>query len=844
MDDFFGFIVFLVAIVPVCLFLMLAKLMSQQSSFQSELRESLTKIDKAIRDDRKLLRELSKQLINPEPEAPPQPAVCASQAAITEQVLFELPAQANIIEPNPPQKETITTIVEPFQPVSPDEAWEYAWPPTEPSRFELAAKQVLQEIWNWIIVGEGHRPEGMAMEYAVASNWLLRVGVLILVTGIGFFLKYSIDNGLIGEQARVALSVLAGVGMIIGGVRLAYGNYHLFSQGLLGGGIAVLYFSVFAAHSFYHLLDVIPTFALMILVTACAATLAIRLDSMLVAIFAIIGGYCTPMMLSTGQVNFPGLFSYMLLLGAGILAINWYKQWHLLNFLSFVFNYLLFFGAMQNYDIGYFWQVLPYLTGFFVLYSTTVFLFCLVNQTKSTLLDLLALIINAAIFFTTAYNLIEVAYGQIWIALISVLLAAFYIGHVYYCLARRVADRELLLSFIGLAAFFITITLPLLLSNQWITVSWSLQALVMLWIAGKLRSAFLQQLAYLLYLIVLVRFCFIDLPGQYGFSGVTMDGELPLSQFLLGLMERIVSFGIPIMSLALAYTLIEKPAPASPLACDSANDVPLLLKENSLLQMIIVISAGLLFIVVQLELYRSFGYLYPPLQLPILTLVWLAMSWLLLGRYLSTPGDGLLQVLRLFMIGVVLKLLLFDLPSWDLNLGQIASNDTVLTLRYGGGYSFQLALMRLLDFAAIIGFLLFALRRLSTTDNDTGNIRQWLGGAALALLFTFLSLEVNSLLYQYVPGLRSGGVSILWSIFGLSLVFAGIKRQISALRLIGLALFALVAWKVFFIDLARLDQIYRIIAFIVLGMLALGGAFFYMRYQQTFTGQQADETSS
>lgn len=843
MDDFFGFIVFIafiLVLVPLALFLMLAKLMSQQSSLKSELIESLANIEKAMRDDRKLLRELSQQLIEPVPESSPQPA----QAPLTEQVLFEIPAQISTIDPPPPQKETTTNLAEPIHAISSDEAWELPTrQPAEPSRFELAAKQILHEIWNWIIVGEGHR-EGMAMEYAIASNWLLRIGVLILVTGIGFFLKYSIDNGLIGEQARVALSVLAGIGMIIGGVRLAYGNYHLFSQGLLGGGIAVLYFSVFAAHSFYNLLDVVPTFTLMILVTACAATLAIRLDSMLVAIFAIIGGYCTPMMLSTGQVNFPGLFSYMLLLGAGILAINWYKQWHLLNFLSFVFNYLLFFGAMQNYEVGYFWQVLPYLTGFFVLYSTTVFLFCLVNQTKSTLLDLLALIINATIFFTTAYDLIEVVYGQIWIALVSVLLAAFYIGHVYYCLARRVADRDLLLSFIGLAAFFITITLPLLLSNQWITVSWSLQALVMLWMASKLRSAFLQQVAYLLYLIVLVRFCFIDLPGQYSFSGFTMDSELPLSQFLLGLMERIVSFGIPIMSLALAYTLIEKPAPASPLACDADNDVPLLLKENALLQMIMVIAAGLLFIVVQLELYRSFGYLYSPLQLPVLTLVWLMMSLLLLQRYLAKPGDGLLQTIRLFMIGVVLKLLLFDLPSWDLNLGQIASNDTVLTLRYGGGYSLQLALMRLLDFAAIIGFLLFALRRLSTTDNDTGNIRQWLGGTALALLFTFLSLEVNSLLYQYVPGLRSGGVSILWSIFALSLVFAGIKRQISALRLIGLALFALVAWKVFFIDLARLDQIYRIIAFIVLGMLALGGAFFYMRYQQTFTGHKADETSS
>jgi len=840
-DDFFGFIAFIVIVVPVVLIVMLAMLMTRQNRYRDEISQSLSQIEKALREDRKLLKELSKRLIEPVAETP-QPAVFEPQTSATAQVLFEIPATQAIIEPSPPLAEITAIIAEPISTATSNDDWNQStWQAAEPSRFELAAKQILQEIWNWIIVGEGHRPEGMAMEYAVASNWLLRIGVLILVTGIGFFLKYSIDNGLIGEQARVALSVLAGVGMIIGGVRLVGGKYHLFSQGLLGGGIAVLYFSVFAAHSFYHLLEAYPTFALMILVTACAAVLAIRLDSMLVAIFAIIGGYCTPILLSTGQVNFPGLFSYMLLLGVGILAINWYKQWHLLNFLSFFFNYLLFFGAMQNYEVSYFWQVLPYLTGFFVLYSTTVFLFCLVNQTKSTLLDLLALIINAAIFFGTAYHLVETAYGQIWVALVTVALAAFYVGHVYYCLARRVADRELLISFIGLASFFVTITLPLLLSNQWITVSWSLQALVMLWMAGKLRSAFLQQIAYLLYLIVLVRFCFIDLPGQYGMA---MDSEQPFGDFLFGLLERVISFGIPIASLALAFKLIEKPAPASPLACDAGNDVPLWLKDNWLLQATLIIAAGMLFIVLQLELYRSFGYLYPPLQLPVLTLVWLAMSLLLLLRYLATPGTWLLQAMRLFVIGVVLKLLFFDLPSWDLNLGQIASNDSVLTLRYGGGYSFQLALMRLLDFAAIIGFLLFAFRRLSTNNETTGNIRQWLGGAALVLLFTFLSLEINSMLYQYVPGLRSGGVSILWSIFGLSLVFAGIKRQISAFRLVGLALFALVAWKVFFIDLARLDQIYRIIAFIVLGMLALGGAFFYMRYQQTFIGNAADGKSS
>lgn len=848
MDDFWGFFAFILIMVPLALIVMLAMIMGRQNRNRDEVSRTLAKIEKALHEDRQLLRELAKRFAEPVAEAT-QPAVSEPQAPTIEGTSFETPATEAAVEPLFAEFGTETladtgmkSVDEPAPVVAPENPWNQAdWQPSEPSRFELAAQKILKEIWNWIIVGEGHRPEGVSMEYAVASNWLLRIGVLILVTGIGFFLKYSIDNGMLGEQARVALTVLAGVGMIIGGVRLVGGKYHLFSQGLLGGGIAVLYFSVFAAHSFYHLVDVFPTFALMILVTACAAILAIRLDAMLVAIFAIIGGYCTPILLSTGQVNFPGLFSYMLLLGVGILAVNWYKQWHLLNFLGFFFNYLLFFGAMQKYEVGYFWQVVPFLTGFFVLYSTTVFLFCLVNKTKSNLLDLSALLVNAAIFFVTAFDLIDDAYGQIWTALLTVAMAAFYVGHVYYCLARRIADRELLISFIGLAAFFVTITLPLLLSNQWITVSWSLQALVMLWMAGKLRSAFLRQVAYLLYLIVLVRFCFIDLPDQYGMA---MHSDQSFGEFLLGVLERVISFGIPIASLALAYTLIEKPVPASPLACEAANDVPLWLKDNWLLQAALIVVAGMLFVVLQLELYRSFAYLYPPLQLPVLTLVWLAMGLLLLQRYLVSPCAWMLKVLRLLLLGLLIKLLLFDLPSWDIDLGRIANDDSVWTLCYGGAYSFQMALMRLLDFSAIIGFLLFAFRRFLAAGEESGNIRQWLGGAALVLLFAFLSLEINSLLYQYVPGLRSGGVSILWSLFALSLVFAGIKRQVSAFRLTGLALFALVAWKVFFIDLARLEQIYRIVAFIVLGMLALGGAFFYMRYQQTFIGNNADEKTS
>lgn len=164
-------------------------------------------------------------------------------------------------------------------------------------------------------------------------SWI--AGIAMLVAAVTF-LRYSIEHGWLSPPVRLAIGIATGVGLLVACESRRAQRYGVTAHALTAAGIATLFASFYSAHALWHLLGAIPTFGLLVLVTAVAVLLSIRRDSMFIALLGLLGGFATPALLSTGEDHPFGLFGYLLLLNAGLSWVAYKKRWPLLPALSTV----------------------------------------------------------------------------------------------------------------------------------------------------------------------------------------------------------------------------------------------------------------------------------------------------------------------------------------------------------------------------------------------------------------------------------------------------------------------------------------------------------------------------
>jgi hypothetical protein len=247
------------------------------------------------------------------PELPSVAAIAAVEAAPRQPA----PAPARPVpHAIPPERITVS----PAPPPIPVAAEEIAAPPPLPSTKPVP----------WL-TPEPARPLVPAInwEQFMGVKLLAWIGGLAAFLAVAFLVKYSFDNNLISREVRMALGFIAGLGFLVGGVVMSRKQYAVLSHTLCGTGVVILYAVTFASHAVYHFepFTLVPTFLLMVLVTTTAFLLAVRLNAMVVAILGMLGGFLTPILLSTGVDNPFGLFGYIAILDAGLILVAVHRRW-------------------------------------------------------------------------------------------------------------------------------------------------------------------------------------------------------------------------------------------------------------------------------------------------------------------------------------------------------------------------------------------------------------------------------------------------------------------------------------------------------------------------------------
>lgn len=345
------------------------------------------------------------------------------------------------------------------------------------------------------------------LERRIGSHLFNRIGIVAVLIGMAWFLKFAFDNHWIGPLGRVIIGLLVGGGLIAWSEWFRRHSYATFSYSLKAIGSGVLYLSLWAAYSLYGLMPSGAAFGAMILVTAWNGYMALVQDAELLALYAIIGGFLTPTLVSTGQNHEIVLFTYVLILDLAVLTLVGKRPWFRLLLAAFAGTQLLVVGwSSAFYEDRAFWITSLFVSLFFGIFTVAPRRFRAAapdtrrakqNQFTLTFLPLL----NAAVTFLVLYDMLDVP-GRVWARpWLAVLFAAFYLALLRIPFAQADASSagktaDVVGSmYLAFAVVFLTIAIPLAAHGHWLAIGWLVEGAALTWAATRTRLMLLRVLA-------------------------------------------------------------------------------------------------------------------------------------------------------------------------------------------------------------------------------------------------------------------------------------------------------------------------------------------------------------
>jgi len=691
---------------------------------------------------------------------------------------------------------------------------------------------------------ENFKEQNPDLEKFIGENLINKIGILILVLGISYFVKFAIDKDWINEPARVGIGILAGgiVMMVAHKLRI---NYKAFSSVLVAGAISIFYFTITVAFHDYHLFNQTVAFIIMVAITGFSAFISVNYNRAELAALSLIGGFAAPFMVSTGSGNYAVLFSYIAILNIGILSIAYYKKWAFINAQAYIFTVLLFgfwLVSIEDSENPPYAGALMFGFLFYLIFILMNIVNNIRNKSAFTNMELTILVSNTFLFYGAGMFIID-SFMPHYKGLFTLMLGVFNFVFAWLLYKKLAMDQKIIYILIGLTLTFVTLTIPIQFNGNYITLFWAAEAVLLLWLAQKSRIESFRFGSVIVHGLMVISLM-MDWVNLY--NGTDLLTPIVNPAFLTGLFA--------IASCIAAIQLLKRDTDTYQLYGINFN----VQGYSKVLQ---VSTMLLIYVAEFIELnYQALIYLesiYATYNL--LIIYHLAMSIVFIKLY-CTGKNELTQ-----KIGSVLGI--FNIVTFILFFSRYAFYEVEDYLN--AVITFKLAYwLHFVALAAVVytSVLIYKLNRNLITTAKNKGILPWIGvfllvylaSSELILHWLVISLSpVKGITSSGIPALAADGYidamrtqaiktgyPILWGVIAGMLLVFGIKKQLKNIRITALVLLGLTIAKLFIYDIRNASETGKIIAFILLGVLILVISFVYQKLKLLVIADKPEDTTN